>query len=178
LRARIVRRRHRTALCNAWESIPAGPPQAGDVDEGRSKFTGAQSAGVALAGLFVKAGYFRLALGLLAELRTVAESGVFRLIIEFVTAKLHLKANRFEIFYATLPPIDVSSVQTLAASVTALFNARTFDVAFASLKFWAEAMVNAIQSATPRELGRGHYFRGCAPVRPFGKMQKWLKELL
>jgi hypothetical protein len=161
-------------------TLPAVRPKRARArrDTVSARTVAAQTAGVALAGLFAKAGYFALALKLLAELRTVAESALFRLLVEFITAKVHLLSNRFDAFCTILPPVDVRGVQSLASSATALFNARTFDVAFASLKllargfldrglfskalFWAEAMVNAVQAAAPREVGRAHFLRGCA----------------
>jgi hypothetical protein len=128
--------------------------------------------------MLAKQNYFRLALGLLGELRTVAKTQVFCQLIEFVAAKVHLRANRFELFYEGLPPITLKSVQSLASSAMALFNSTTFDVAFASIKllakaymerglyrralYWSELMIMAIQTSAPKELGQAHYLRGRA----------------
>jgi hypothetical protein len=136
----------------------------------------AQSAGLALANLLAKRNYFRLAAGVLSDMRAVAESQCFKVLIEFVSAKLHLRANRFEMFRTTLP--QIGAVRSLASARMALFNPRTFDTAFASLKllargylergifakalFWAEAMIGAVQASAASELSKGHFLRGCA----------------
>lgn len=134
--------------------------------------------GIQLADLLTKLNYFTIAQSLLDTLKSSTDNSVIQRLADFINAKLFLKQNLLEQFFATLPPLQISNKRMTISFRSSNMSQSSSDIFTASMKliarayidrkmyapaiFWSEMIINSTPLTKIKNVGMGYYLRASA----------------